>query len=175
MAIADCNLPQALQFKKEKNGNWDIYGSHYALLDRQDIDAVIIAGQEYQRVLPCIHAVQAGKDVYAEKPLTLYIQEGRTLVNHVRKHKRRLSGRVAATVDGDEPGGLRVRAQRRTGQAEVCSGVQLPRRRADTARRQLRGAADSVRFQLGPASQPERVAAVRRGSHAGTQLSSAAR
>lgn len=81
VAIADCNLPQALRFKKEKEADWAIYGSHYPLLDRQDIDAVIIAGQEYQRVLPCIHAVQAGKDVYAEKPLTLYIQEGRTLVS----------------------------------------------------------------------------------------------
>ena len=48
---------------------------------------MIIAGQEYQRVLPCIHAVQAGKDVYAKKPLTLYIQEGRTLIQHVRKHQ----------------------------------------------------------------------------------------
>lgn len=87
VAIADCNLPQALRFKKEKGADWAIYGSHYSLLDRKDIDAVIIAGQEYQRVLPCIHAVQAGKDVYAEKPLTLYIQEGRTLIQHVRKHQ----------------------------------------------------------------------------------------
>jgi predicted dehydrogenase len=86
VAVADCNLAQALQFRKEKSASWEVYGSHYPLLDRQDIDAVIIAGQEYQRVLPCIHAVQAGKDVYAEKPLTLYIQEGRTLVQHVRKH-----------------------------------------------------------------------------------------
>ena len=87
VAIADCNLPQALRFKKEKGADWAIYGSHYSLLDRKDIDAVIITGQEYQQVLPCIHAVQAGKDVYAEKPLTLYIQEGRTLIQHVRKHK----------------------------------------------------------------------------------------
>jgi len=87
VAVADCNLPQALQFRKEKQASWAVYGSHYPLLDRKDIDAVIIAGQEYQRVLPCIHAIQAGKDVYAEKPLTLYIQEGRTLVEHVRKHR----------------------------------------------------------------------------------------
>ena len=39
-------------------------------------------------MLPCIHACQAGKDVYAEKPLTLYIREGRVLVNTVRKHDR---------------------------------------------------------------------------------------
>jgi predicted dehydrogenase len=52
------------------------------------MDAVIIATQEWQRVTPSIHACQAGKDVYAEKPLTLCIHEGRVLVNAVRKHDR---------------------------------------------------------------------------------------
>jgi len=87
VALADANMPQALNYKKERNANWDIYGSHWPILDRKDIDAVIIGGQEFQRVYPCIHACEAGKDVYAEKPLTLYIQEGRTLVNCARKHK----------------------------------------------------------------------------------------
>ena len=87
VAIADANMPQALAFKKEKNADWDIYGSHYPMFDRKDIDAVIIGGHEFHRILPCIHACEAGKDVYSEKPLTLYIQEGRTLVNCVRKHK----------------------------------------------------------------------------------------
>jgi predicted dehydrogenase len=87
VALADANMPRALEFKKEKNANWDIYGTHWPILDRKDIDAVIIAGAEFQRIYPCIHACEAGKDVYAEKPLTLYIQEGRTLVNFVRKNR----------------------------------------------------------------------------------------
>ncbi|MGL6225558.1 MAG: Gfo/Idh/MocA family protein [Thermoguttaceae bacterium] len=87
VALADANMPNALDFKKQKNANWDIYGSHWPILDRKDIDAVIIAGQEFQRVYPCIHACQAGKDVYAEKPLTLYIEEGRRLTDFARKHK----------------------------------------------------------------------------------------
>ena len=49
---------------------------------------MIVGTGEFQRVLPCIHACQAGKDIYAEKPLTLYIQEGRVLVDAVRKHNR---------------------------------------------------------------------------------------
>lgn len=87
VAIADCNIEQAFAFRKERNAKWDIYGGHYPLVDRQDIDAVLMTGQEFQRAYPCIHAVQAGKDVYAEKPLTLYIQEGRTMVEHVRKQR----------------------------------------------------------------------------------------
>jgi predicted dehydrogenase len=39
-------------------------------------------------VLPCIHACQAGLDIFAEKPLTLTIAEGRVLVNAVRKYQR---------------------------------------------------------------------------------------
>jgi predicted dehydrogenase len=62
---------------------------HYQkLLERKDIDAVIVGTGEFQRVLPCIHACQAGKDIYAEKPLTVYIREGRVLVDTVRKHNR---------------------------------------------------------------------------------------
>ncbi|MCU0963274.1 MAG: Gfo/Idh/MocA family oxidoreductase, partial [Pirellulaceae bacterium] len=87
VALADCNIEQAFAFRKERNASWDIYGAHYPMVERKDIDAIMMTGQEYQRAFPCIQAVQAGKDVYAEKPLTLYIQEGRTMVEHVRKHQ----------------------------------------------------------------------------------------
>ena len=87
VAIADCNIEQAFKFRQERNAKWDIYSGHYRIVDRKDIDAVVMTGQEFQRALPCIHAVQSGKDVYAEKPLTLYIQEGRTMIGHVRKHQ----------------------------------------------------------------------------------------
>ena len=88
VALCDCNLPRAEAFKAKKKGDWPVYQDYHKLLERKDIDAVIVATQEFQRVLPCIHACQAGKDVYAEKPLTLYIREGRVLVDAVRKHNR---------------------------------------------------------------------------------------
>jgi len=88
VALADCNTPRAEAFKAKSKGDWPIYQDHRHLLDRKDIDAVIVATGEFQRVLPCIHACQAGKDVYAEKPLTLYIREGRVLVEAVRRHNR---------------------------------------------------------------------------------------
>jgi len=88
VALSDCNLPRAEGFKGKAGGDWPIYQDYRKLLERKDIDAVIVATGEFQRVLPCIHACQAGKDVYAEKPLTLYISEGRALVNAVRHFGR---------------------------------------------------------------------------------------
>ena len=88
VAICDCNLPRAEAFKAKQNASWDVYQDYRKLLDRKDIDAVIVATGEFQRILPCIHACQAGKDVYAEKPLTLYVNEGRALVNAVRRYDR---------------------------------------------------------------------------------------
>jgi predicted dehydrogenase len=67
---------------------WRIHQDYRKLLDEKDVDAVIIATPDHGRVLPCIHACQAGKDIYAEKPLTLSIHEGRVLVETVRKHER---------------------------------------------------------------------------------------
>jgi predicted dehydrogenase len=88
VALSDCNLPRAEAFKAKANGDWPVYQDYRKLLDRKDIDAVIVATGEFQRVVPCIHACQAGKDVYAEKPLTLYVREGRALVDAVRRHGR---------------------------------------------------------------------------------------
>lgn len=88
VALCDCNLPRAETYKAKKQGDWPVYEDYRKVLDRKDVDAVIVATGEFQRVLPCIHACQAGKDIYAEKPLTLYIREGRVLVNAVRKYNR---------------------------------------------------------------------------------------
>jgi predicted dehydrogenase len=88
VALSDCNLPRAEAFKAKAQAEWPVYQDYRKLLDRKDIDAVIVATGEFQRVLPCIHACQAGKDIYAEKPLTLYIREGRALVDAVRRHRR---------------------------------------------------------------------------------------
>ncbi len=92
VAISDCYLPRCAETVKQKekagSANWKIYHDYRKMLEAQDIDAVIVATKGWQRVLPCIHACQAGKDIYAEKPLTLTIREGRVLVEAVRKYKR---------------------------------------------------------------------------------------
>jgi predicted dehydrogenase len=58
------------------------------VLDRKDIDVVIVAPPDHWHAIPTIMACEAGKDVYVEKPLSHNIVEGRKMVQAVEKHKR---------------------------------------------------------------------------------------
>src|SRR3954466_13365625 len=58
------------------------------LLERKDLDAVMVATPDHWHALPAIHACQAGKDVFVEKPLSYSIGEGRAMVSAARKHQR---------------------------------------------------------------------------------------
>jgi predicted dehydrogenase len=64
------------------------YGDYRKLIEDKNVDAVLVATPDHWHTLPSIHACQAGKDVYCEKPLTLTIEEGQTLVKVVRGTKR---------------------------------------------------------------------------------------
>src|ERR1019366_8304815 len=58
------------------------------LLDRKDLDAVMVATPDHWHALPAMLACQAGKDVFVEKPLAYSIGEGRAMVAAALKHKR---------------------------------------------------------------------------------------
>ncbi len=59
-----------------------------ALLDRKDVDAVLIGSPDHWHVPMTIDAVQAGKHVYVEKPLTHQLSEGQRLLDAVAKSDR---------------------------------------------------------------------------------------
>jgi predicted dehydrogenase len=65
-----------------------IYQDYRRLLDRKDIDAVVIASPDHWHALHSISAALAGKDVYCEKAMTLTVKEGRAMVNAIRNNKR---------------------------------------------------------------------------------------
>ncbi len=87
VAISDCYESRMAQTLEQKKTDWKTYPQYEAMIDAEHLDAVVVATPDHARVLPCIHACQAGLDVYAEKPLTVTIAEGRRLVEHARKHK----------------------------------------------------------------------------------------
>ena len=81
------NHYQALQ-KSGKYKGCDVYQDYRDLLDRKDIDAVLIATPDHWHALPAIDAAKAGKDIFLQKPLTLTIPEGRILSDTVRRYMR---------------------------------------------------------------------------------------
>ena len=87
VAVADLNMRRAKAWAKHFKAK-EAYQDYRALLDRKDVDVVVYATPEHWHYLPCIHACQAGKDIYGEQPLSHTIREGRVMVEAVRKYNR---------------------------------------------------------------------------------------
>ena len=79
----------AIDIINEKYNNKDCagYNDFRELLARKDIDAVCIAVPDHWHAVAAIHAIRAGKDIYAEKPLAYTISEGRAIVDAVEKYQ----------------------------------------------------------------------------------------
>ena len=66
----------------------EVFGDYRKLLERKDIDAVVLSVPDHWHAQMTIDACRAGKDVYCEKPLTLFITEGRKMVDVARQTNR---------------------------------------------------------------------------------------
>jgi predicted dehydrogenase len=90
-AVCDVDLARARRdaaADRLNMGEKNIYQDYRRLLERTDINAVVIASPDHWHALHSIHAAQAGKDVYCEKAMTLTVKEGRLMVNAIRNNRR---------------------------------------------------------------------------------------
>ena len=99
MAVCDLDSKRVADAKTLVNGEYakqtgkpydgvTTYASYRELLANKDVDAVVISTPDHWHTLIAIDAVEAGKDVYLQKPASLTIAEGRALSNAVHRSGR---------------------------------------------------------------------------------------
>ena len=88
VAIADVDRQIGEKAQAEFPGKADLYEDYRKILDRKDVDVIMIATPDHWHTKMVIDACLAGKDVYCEKPLTLTIDEGKKMCEVVKKTGR---------------------------------------------------------------------------------------
>ena len=99
LAASDVDQKKLARFKnaaekvnqgKLEGGKQEVaaYENYRDLLERKDIDAVVIASPDHWHAMMVVDAAKAGKDIYCEKPLALTVEEGRAMVAATRKYDR---------------------------------------------------------------------------------------
>ncbi len=87
--VDDAMIAKGVELVENRRGRKpDTARDFRRVLDRADVDTVIVATPDHWHALPTVLACQAGKDVYVEKPLATSIAEGRAMLTAAHKHRR---------------------------------------------------------------------------------------
>ncbi len=88
VAVADPYQPRLDAAGMVVGGDAKLHRDFRRVLDDKNVDAVVIATPDHWHALQTMMACAAGKDVYCEKPLTLFAREGRWMIDVAKRHKR---------------------------------------------------------------------------------------
>jgi len=139
--------------EKTQNRKPEVFHDFRKLLEKKDIDAVMIATPDHWHALTAVKAFEAGKDVFVEKPLCYSIGEGRAMVTAAKKHSR--VSQMGNHIHNDHPNYRRVVEQVRSGSLGKINRVYCALR---TGEKSLGKPADApppseldYEFWLGPA------------------------
>jgi len=86
-AVSDAFSPR-MEACKEVASDVKTYADFRALLERKEVDAVVVATPDHWHALQTMMACAAGKDVYVEKPTHLFVREGEWMQKVAAKNKR---------------------------------------------------------------------------------------
>lgn len=87
-AVAEVHRGRRDEAAALMGGNPRAHDDFRRLLDDHDVDAVVVSTPDHWHALITMMACAAGKDVYVEKPLSLFVREGRWMADVARRHNR---------------------------------------------------------------------------------------
>ncbi len=120
VALAEAHRGRSREAAARLGGPLRQYADFRKLLDDPDVDAVCISTPDHWHALMTMMACAAGKDVYVEKPLTLFVREGRWMIEVARRHKRVVQ---VGTQQRSGPHYQRVRELIRAGKLGTIASV----------------------------------------------------
>src|SRR5437588_7138563 len=88
VAVAEAHRGRRDEALAQIGGSAKGYTDFRRLLGNKDVQAVVISTPDHWHALMTMLACAAAKDVYVEKPLTLFVREGRWINDVAQKHKR---------------------------------------------------------------------------------------
>ena len=88
VGAADLYTTRHRAAKEAWGGDIPVTGDYRSLLDRKDVDAVLIATSDHLHRRVTLDAVAAGKDVYCEKPMSHSVADGAAMVSAVQSNNR---------------------------------------------------------------------------------------
>ena len=87
--VDEDRMPGDIKSVTDKYGRApEVFRDYRKMLERKDIDAIIVGSPDHWHALNLINAVEAGKDCYCEKPISHDITEAKSMVAAARHHKR---------------------------------------------------------------------------------------